>query len=145
MKPHWNDANIAPKYTNGYGETSPEYAISMEASYVLVRLHGATDHDAMKNIFKKIEVICEENNLKNVMVVSRMQELSGFDAFQLHLIIKKAGFTEDHKIAWVERNLTEGIINRFVLNVLTNHGDINTAIFSNEEDATCWFTDKKQL
>ena len=113
--------------------------VTFEGKFLRVRVTVEDDYQTSMEFFTKLAGPCAEYNCRNILVISDSIPLAMMDAYDHAKIIKEAGFTIKHCLAWVEMNPKAREMDKFIETVVVNRGLIQVWLFSDESEARTWF------
>ena len=122
-----------------------ETIIENKDGYIHVRHYGRDSYDITLDMWRRIVATCEEYNCFNILGETKtMNRLSTMDNYDHITIMKQAGVTLRHRIAWVAHGPEALADLRFVETILLNRGLANGKVFTSIEEAKRWLLDKSK-
>ena len=117
---------------------SYEMYITFENEYLRVRVTAQDNYETSLKFFKELAKACEAYKCRNILAISDSTPLETMEAYDHAEILREAGFTIKHRIAWVEKNAKAREMDKFIETVLVNRAVIQVKIFSDESEAKQW-------
>jgi hypothetical protein len=119
--------------------------IENKDGYIHVRHYGRDSYDITLDMWQRIVAACEEYNCFNILGETYTKNrLSTMDNFGHVTIMKQAGVTLRHRIAWVAHGPEALADLKFVETVLLNRGLVLGKVFMSIEEAKRWLLDESK-
>lgn len=111
---------------------------TFEGEYVCVQVNADDSYETSIRFFNELARACEKYECRKILVLSNSTPLGTMDAYDHGKIIREAGFTIKHRMAWIELNPKAKEMDEFIETVLTNRGVIRAKLFSEVSEAKLW-------
>jgi len=121
---------------------SYKFNLTRKDEYIYGSASGEDSYQTTLEIFKEIVKACDEYECYNILVVSEMTPATILEAFNIQTLVKEAGITLKHKLAWVDKNPESLEINKFAATVLVNRSLVDGKVFSDVENAKQWLLER---
>ena len=115
-----------------------EMNVTFEGEFLYVRVTAEDDYETSVRFFTELAGTCEEYKCCKILVISNSTPLRTAAAYDHAEIVRGAGFTARHRLAWVEMNPKARDMDKFIEDVLANRGVIQARVFSDESEAKQW-------
>lgn len=116
-----------------------EIIITPRDDYIHVAIKGTGNYDKALLLWSSIADACEKNQCYKILGEQNLMDtVSTMEAFDHPALFKKAGITQKHRIAWVDKNPRTHETTAFIGDILTNRSIVNCRIFSDFEVAKTW-------
>lgn len=116
-----------------------EIIITLEENYVHVKIQGTGNYKKALLLWTSIAEACQQNQCYKILGEQNLLDtVSTADAFDHPALFKKAGITNKHRIAWVDKNPRTHVTTAFIGDILTNRSVVNCRIFNNFDAAKTW-------
>ncbi len=113
--------------------------------YIHVRHYGRDSYDITLDMWQRIVAACEEYNCFNILGETYTKNrLSTIDNYRHAEIMKQAGVTLRHRIAWVAHGPEALEDLTFVETVLLNRGLVLGKVFMSIEEAKRWLLNESK-
>ena len=116
-----------------------ELSISHQDNYLHVKVSGKGSHKNAFAMWSEIAQGCEQHQCYNILGEQNLQTpLSTVEALDHPALLKSAGITTKHRIAWVDNNPRTRETTAFIRDMLINRNLGNGRLFNNLERARNW-------
>lgn len=122
-------------------ETELDYEITIthRGNYLHVNAKGLGSYEGAQDLWQQIAQACEHYQCYNILGEQYLfGTLSTHEALNYPSLFKKAGITQKHRIAWVDKNPRTREMTEFIRNVLTNRLVGNGRLFNDIDAAKNW-------
>lgn len=120
-----------------------EIIITPQENYVHVAIWGTGNYEKALLLWSSIAAACEKNQCYKILGEQNLMEnVSTVEAVDHPGLFKKAGITNKHRIAWVDKNPRTQATTTFISDLLTNRSIVNCRIFTDLESAKTWLLRK---
>ena len=116
-----------------------EIIIESKPGYIHVRHYGRDSREISMELWRRIVAACEEFHCFNILGETHTtNRLSVADNYEHATILKAAGITIRHRIAWIVPEATLLADAKFIETVLLNRGLASGKLFGKMEEAKAW-------
>ena len=113
--------------------------ITPQGEYLYVQVTGTGTYESAVQMWSAIARACEQHQCFKVLGEQNLKgTVTTLEALDHPAIFKRAGITENHRIAWVDKNPRTRETTAFIRDILTNRAVGNGRLFTNIEDARRW-------
>lgn len=120
-------------------ELDYEITISHHGNYLHVSVDGLGSYEGALDLWQQIAQACEQYQCYNILGEQYLfGTLSTHEALNYPTLFKKAGITNKHRVAWVDKNPRTREMTEFIRDVLTNRLVGNGRLFKDLESAKQW-------
>ncbi len=119
-----------------------ELTITLEENYIRVHLTGELNYRDQIEHWKEIVAACQKNNCYKILGSQYLTtEENLVDAYEYCRILREAGITDKHKIAWADLNFDTFERTKFIETILIEEGGFSAKLFQDVEEAKEWLLD----
>ncbi len=116
----------------------------LQENYLHVDIKGVGTYDTALELWSSIVQACEQHQCFNVLGEQYLMDtVSTTDAFDHPALFKKAGITNKHRLAWVDKNPRTRDTTAFIRDVLTSRSIGYGRLFDDVQKAKEWLLSKR--
>lgn len=120
-----------------------EIIITPRDGYIHVGVKGTGNYEKALLLWSSIAEACEKYQCYKILGEQNLMDtVSTVEAFDHPALFKKAGITQKHRIAWVDKNPRTHETTAFIGDILSSRSIVNCRIFRDLELATAWLLNK---
>ena len=119
-----------------------KYSIKHEDSLIRVTVTGTPDYLSTDRLWHDILSRCKQHNCFRILGESATEEWQNEDSYDHAAIFEAAGVTQEHRVAWVEKNPDAKEAIKLAEAVVSNRGFEMARAFDNVASAKRWLDDK---
>lgn len=122
-------------------ETELDYEITIThlGNHLHVNAKGLGSYEGALDMWQQIAQACEKHQCYNILGEQYLfGTLSTHEALNYPALFKKAGITNKHRVAWVDKNPRTREMTEFIRNVLANRLIGKGRLFTDVDTARQW-------